>query len=114
MTPSPTLVSQLICRLCVCQVAYREMLSGQAREEVKFERKVADRSHSVVLDISVEPLGSGEKSRVEVSRSREAQETLAGLRPTTVRTVVRGLTEGMDAGPLLGFPVLDCRLTLHR
>jgi len=96
------------------QVAYREMLSGQAREEVKFERKVADRSHSVVLDISVEPLGSGEKSRVEVSRSREAQETLAGLRPTTVRTVVRGLTEGMDAGPLLGFPVLDCRLTLHR
>lgn len=95
------------------QVAYREMLDGEGREIINFERTIAGKCHSLTLDVAIKPLENSGKSRVELSNSRESKESLSQLKIATLKCIERGLIDGLSVGPRLGFPVLDCLITLH-
>ena len=95
------------------QVAYREVPDSRVREEVAFTRQLGDRTHSVTLDLEVESFPGGGQPRVVLSKEREAVEQLSVLRPREVRKVEAGLVSGLEAGPLLSFPVTDCLVTVH-
>jgi len=95
------------------QVAYREMLDGEGRETINFERTIAGKCHSLTVDVAIRPLENAGKSRVEVSKSRETKESLSQLKIATLKCIERGLMDGLSVGPRLGFPVLDCLITLH-
>jgi len=95
------------------QVAYRELPCTPATLEEKFERKMADKSHSIQLDISVQPNTGQGKSEVLWSRNKEAVEIFKIIRPQFKKAVVNGLKSGFDSGPLLGYPILDCTVTIN-
>ena len=95
------------------QVAYREMLEGQVRDELNFTRQLGDKTHSVTLELTLEPVSGGGKPKVVLSKDREAQEIFKTIRPKVMKRVVDGILSGLDSGPLLSFPVQDCLVTVH-
>ena len=47
------------------------------------------------------------------SQARETAELVSRVRPRHLRKVEAGLLAGLEAGPLLSYPVTDCLLTIH-
>ena len=95
------------------QVAYREVPDTAVREEVTFTRSLGDRSHSVTLDLELEPLAEGGKPKIVFSKQREAQEMFKMIKPMHLKKIQNGLASGLESGPLLSFPSLDCQVTVH-
>jgi len=96
------------------QIAYREMPDTTAREKVTFTRNLGDKQHTVTLEVEIEPLEGGGKPKVVFSKDREAQDSFANLKPKQLRKITAGLMSGLESGPLLSFPVLDCVVVVHR
>jgi len=95
------------------QVAYREVPNQLVRDVVTFTRTLGEKIHSITLDIEVEHLSGGGKPKVIFSKNREAQETFNVLKPKQLKKVQEGLTNGLESGPMLSFPALDCLVTVH-
>ena len=95
------------------QVAYREMVEGQVRDEVNFTRQLGDKTHSITLDLEIESLAGGGKPKIVFSKTREAQEVFRIMRPKDLKRVEEGVMSGLESGPLLSFPVMDCLVTVH-
>jgi len=96
------------------QVAYREVASEEASIEETFERKLADRSHSLQLSLTLKPSPGVGVSEVAWSKVGEAVDSWTRLKPQTRRIIENGIKTGLESGPLLGYPVVDCCVTINR
>ena len=95
------------------EVAYREVPDSVVREEMTFTRQLGDKTHTITLDLELECFPGGGRPRVVTSQSRETAEQVSRVRPRHLRKVEAGLLAGLEAGPLLSYPVTDCLLTIH-
>jgi len=97
------------------QIAYREILMGTARDLMTFSRTLGGKEHSIQLEIEVQPVAEGDTGGVVVSSSRETQDSINKLWKSeqALRLIEKGLTEGLERGPMLGGQVRGCLLTLH-
>eukprot|EP00088_Acartia_fossae_P065763 TRINITY_DN8119_c0_g1_i21.p1 TRINITY_DN8119_c0_g1~~TRINITY_DN8119_c0_g1_i21.p1 ORF type:complete len:702 (-),score=97.02 TRINITY_DN8119_c0_g1_i21:300-2405(-) len=95
------------------QVAYREIATSVCSIDEKFERKLGDKTHTIHLNMTLavqEGLGS---SVVEWSKDKESIEQFASIKPQLRRAVEQAIMSGLQSGPVLGYPVLDSRITIH-
>jgi len=88
------------------QVSYKETIVGRGRGEGRFEPQGVSKSQygHVILEVEATERGSG------VSFVSKITEEL--IPPEFVSAVKKGVESALDSGPLLGFPVEDCRVTL--
>ena len=87
------------------QVSYKETLSGKGRGEGRFEPQGGKAQYGHVI-LEVEGLERGSGVSFESSVTED-------LIPTEfVQAIKKGVESGLDSGALLGFPVVDIKVSL--
>ncbi len=88
------------------QVAYKESIEATAKAEGKFEVLAAGKQQygHVWLELEPTPRGSGFSF---VSRISDDQ-----VPPQFLEAIKRGVQDSLDSGPLIGFPLVDLKVTL--
>ncbi len=89
------------------QVAYRETIGATTEVEGKFVRQTGGRGQFGHVWLRLEPLASG--------AGYEFENAIAGgvVPKEYIPAVDRGIQEQMQSGVLLGFPVVDVKVTLY-
>ena len=90
------------------QVAYREAIGSSARATGKCDRAIAGKSQYAVVEVSVAPLGSGEGQRVHSKLAEKA------VPKEFLDIILRTAREGLGAGPIAGFPLIDLEVSIDR
>ena len=89
------------------QVAYRETITKPVDVEGKFIRQTGGRGQYGHVKIKVEPLPRG-------SGFEFVNAIVGGVIPKEyIPAVQKGIEEAMQSGPLIGFPVVDIKVTLY-
>ncbi|MFA7348760.1 MAG: elongation factor G [Desulfurivibrionaceae bacterium] len=89
------------------QVAYKETVTGLGRAEGKFEHPTtAGKSQYGHVWLQIEPLERGEGFRFESCIAEEV------IPPAIVPAIERAVHDSLDAGTLIGFPMVDLKVTL--
>ena len=89
------------------QVAYRETISKPVDVEGKFVRQTGGRGQYGHVKIRAEPRGRGEGVKFENA-------IVGGTIPKDyIPAVQKGVEEAMQNGPLLGFPIVDMKISLY-
>ncbi|MCF6289722.1 MAG: elongation factor G [Desulfobacterales bacterium] len=88
------------------QVAYKETITATARGEGLFDHHVAGRNQYGRVVLEVEPL---ERGRGFVFENRVAEEMVPGR---FINAVKNGVEGGLDSGALIGFPLVDIKVSL--
>ena len=88
------------------QVAYKETLSAVGRAEGKFDQLTGAKGQYGHVVIEVEPVGRGKGFEFvsKVDKEQIPEMFLSAIR--------RGIEDSLDAGPLIGYPLTDIRVTL--
>lgn len=88
------------------QVAYRETFSGIAEAEHKYIRQTGGRGQYGHVCLKVEPLNRGQGCEF-------VDATVGGVIPKEfVPSVRKGIEESLETGFLVGYPIVDVRVTL--
>ncbi len=89
------------------QVAYRETISKLADVEGKFVRQTGGRGQYGHVKIKAEPLERGQ--------GFEFKNAIVGgsIPKDYIPAVQKGVEESLQSGPLLGFPIVDIKVTLY-
>lgn len=91
----------------VPQVAYRETIRSSVRENLRFAKQSGGRGQFAHVCIDLEPLKPGKGFEF-------ADKIKGGAIPREyIPAVKKGIVEAMTSGPLAGYQVLDCRVTLY-
>lgn len=89
------------------QVAYRETITVPVDAEGKFIRQTGGRGQYGHVKIKAEPLPRG-------SGFEFVNAIVGGVVPKDyIPAVQKGIEEAMQSGPLIGFPVVDLKVTLY-
>ena len=89
------------------QVAYKETVTGQGRAEGKFEHPTtAGKSQYGHVWLQIEPLERGEGFRFESAIAEDV------IPPAIVPAIEKAVHDSLDAGTLIGFPLVDLKVTL--
>ena len=89
------------------QVAYRETITRPVDVEGKFVRQTGGRGQYGHVKIKAEPVGRGEGFEFENA-------VVGGTVPRDyIPAVQKGVEEAMQNGPLLGFPIVDMKVSLY-
>jgi elongation factor G len=89
------------------QVAYRETITKAVDVEGKFVRQTGGRGQYGHVKIKAEPRGRGEGFEFENA-------VVGGTIPREyIPAVQKGVEEAMQNGPLLGFPIVDMKVSLY-
>ncbi len=89
------------------QVAYRETISKSVDVEGKFVRQTGGRGQYGHVLIKAEPLERGQGFEFKNS-------VVGGAIPKDyIPAVQKGVEEALQSGPLLGFPIVDIKVTLY-
>ena len=89
------------------QVAYKETVTGQGRAEGKFEHPTtAGKSQYGHVWLQIEPLERGEGFRFESTIAEDV------ISPAIVPAIEKAVHDSLDAGTLIGFPLVDLKVTL--
>jgi elongation factor G len=89
------------------QVAYRETITRPVDVEGKFVRQTGGRGQYGHVKVRAEPKGRGEGFEFENA-------VVGGTVPKDyIPAVQKGVEEALQNGPLLGFPIVDMKVTLH-
>ena len=89
------------------QVAYRETITESADVEGRFVRQTGGRGQYGHVKIKAEPLPRGAGFEFENA-------IVGGVIPREfIPAVQKGVEEAMQNGPLLGFPIVDMKITLY-
>ena len=89
------------------QVAYRETITKPVDVEGKFIRQTGGRGQYGHVKIKAEPLPRG-------SGFEFVNAIVGGVIPKEyIPAVQKGIEEAMQSGPLIGFPVVDVKVTLY-
>ncbi|RJO67541.1 MAG: elongation factor G [Myxococcales bacterium] len=91
------------------QVAYREAVMAQASATAVFERHLAGKDAYAEVELTIEPAESGQ-GFVFVSLVRDSRDVPKAL----IQAARSGVEASMTSGPLLGFPMVDAKITLKR
>ncbi len=88
------------------QVAYKESAEETVRCEGKFEQPIAGKQQYGHVNLEIEPLarGSGFAFANKVDQKTIPKDCLVAIQ--------KAIEDGLDAGPLLGFPVVDIGVSL--
>jgi elongation factor G len=88
------------------QVVYRETLGKEAFASAVFDREVAGQRHYAEVTLTLKPLprGSGRGFRSDVSPDR--------IPEAFIPAIEKGVTDAMDYGDLMGYPVMDVEAVL--
>ena len=89
------------------QVAYRETITKAVDVEGKFVRQTGGRGQYGHVKVRAEPLGRGEGFEFENA-------VIGGTIPKDfIPAVQKGVEESLQNGPLLGFPIVDMKISLY-
>ncbi len=89
------------------QVAYRETITRSADVEGRFVRQTGGRGQYGHVKIKSQPMARGSGFEFENA-------VVGGSVPREyIGAVQKGVEEAMQNGPLLGFPIVDMKVTLH-
>ena len=89
------------------QVAYRETITKPVDVEGKFVRQTGGRGQYGHVKVKAEPLGRGEGFEFENA-------VVGGTVPREyIGAVQKGVEEALQNGPLLGFPIVDMKVSLY-
>jgi len=88
------------------QVSYKETISAHAEAEGKFDQQTGAKGMYGHVVIEVEPLG---RSEGVVFESVVKDETIPAM---FLAAIEKGIRDSLDAGPLIGYPVADIKVTL--
>jgi elongation factor G len=89
------------------QVAYRETITKAVDVEGKFVRQTGGRGQYGHVKVRAEPRGRGEGFEFE-------NVVVGGTIPKDyIPAVAKGVEEAMQNGPLLGFPIVDVKVSLY-
>ncbi len=88
------------------QVAYKESIEGSARAEGKFEHPAGGKNQygHVWLELESAPRGSGFTFESRISSEQVPAQFLEAIK--------RGIRDSLDAGPAIGFPLVDLKVAL--
>jgi elongation factor G len=89
------------------QVAYRETARKKVEHKLRYAKQSGGRGQFAEVAIQLEPLEAG-----------KGFEFVDGIKGGTIPreyipAVEKGLNEALSAGPLAGYPVIDCRVKLY-
>ncbi|MBC7286950.1 MAG: elongation factor G [Armatimonadetes bacterium] len=87
-------------------VSYRETVTSEGRASVVFDRVVAGKRHRAGVTVAVRP-AQGDKSSVNITFDSSL------VPPTMLEAIRNGIREGLDAGPLAGYPVSAVEATVE-
>ncbi len=89
------------------QVAYRETITKLADVEGKFVRQTGGRGQYGHVKVKAEPLERGQ--------GFEFKNAIVGgtIPKDYIPAVQKGIEEALQSGPLLGFPIVDIKVTLY-
>jgi len=90
------------------QVAYKETVESTAQASAHYEKQIAGRLHAATVVVEVS--GGGTLSGVAVEHAPDLAAVAAELREA-VETTVRSAA---SAGVLMGYPMIDVRITIQR
>jgi elongation factor G len=88
------------------QVSYKETISVKAEAEGKFDQQTGAKGQYGHVIIEIEPLG---RSEGIVFESVVKKETIPDM---FLKAIEKGIRDSLDAGPLIGYPVTDIKVTL--
>lgn len=89
------------------QVAYKETVTSQGRAEGKFDHPTtAGKSQYGHVWLQIEPLERGEGFRFESTIAEDV------ISPAIVPAIEKAVHDSLDAGALIGFPLVDLKVTL--
>lgn len=88
------------------QVAYKETLTICSTAEGSFNQQTGSKGQYGHVVIEVEPLGRGKGFEFESKVSAEK------IPSTFLNAIKKGVIDSLDAGPLLGFPLTDVKVSL--
>ncbi|MBU0579659.1 MAG: elongation factor G, partial [Candidatus Margulisbacteria bacterium] len=89
------------------QVAYKETITGSAKQEGKYIRQTGGRGQYGHVFVEIEPLPKGKGFEF-------VNKIVGGVIPKEyVPAVEDGIREAMEGGVLAGYPVLDLKATLY-
>ncbi len=88
------------------QVSYKETISANAEAEGKFDQQTGAKGMYGHVIIEVEPLGHSEGV---VFKSVVKDDTIPDI---FLEAIEKGIRDSLDAGPLIGYPVTDIKVTL--
>lgn len=96
-------------------IAYRETPSQSLRQTVNFEKKIYDTNIVVNIDLSLKvgPRNEIQPSSLKFSKNKDDALQLEALKPFQVKALWKGYSDGIEMGPILGYPVLNAFFTLH-
>jgi len=90
------------------QVAYREAITGSSSGVGRCDRVIAGKAQFAVVQVSVKPLPNGQQQKV-VSRLAEK-----AVPKEFLDIILRTAREGLGAGPIAGFPLIDVEVAIER
>ena len=85
------------------QVVYRETIESAAIGNAVFDKEVAGSRHYAEITLRLEPAPRGEGNQFKSLLSEEA------LSPALAKAVEKGVTESLESGILMGYPVVDVK-----
>ena len=88
------------------QVSYKETIAARAEAEGKFDQQTGAKGMYGHVVIEVEPIG---RSEGVVFESVVKDETIPEM---FLEAIEKGVRDSLDAGPLIGYPVTDVKVTL--
>ena len=89
------------------QVAYRETIRKEVKQEYKFVRQTGGRGQYGHVYLRIEPTAAG-------SGYEFANEVTGGSVPKEyIPAVDKGVKEQMENGVVAGYPIVDCKVTLY-
>ncbi len=88
------------------QVVYRETIETVSTGSAVFDKEVAGNRHYAEVTLKLEPLPRGEGNRFASLLAEDA------LAPALVKAVEKGVMESLESGILMGYPVVDVKVTL--
>ncbi len=88
------------------QVSYKETISANAEGEGKFDQQTGAKGQYGHVIIKVEPLGRAEGVLFE-SQVEDNQ-----IPSEFIGAIEKGIRDSLDAGPLIGYPVTDIKVSL--
>lgn len=95
------------------QVAYKETSRNPCTHTLDVNKKIGEASQQVKITLSIEPESNYKFKVVELARSKDNLENLNAIRRYHMAAVNRGVHSALSSGPVLGFPVMDLKVSLH-
>ncbi|TRY62967.1 hypothetical protein TCAL_04925 [Tigriopus californicus] len=96
-------------------IAYRETPTTSLRQTVNYAKKIYDTNIAIQIDLSLNVGAPNEiqPSSFKFSKTKDDSTQLETLKAFQIKAIWKGYNDGIELGPILGYPVLNSCFTLH-